>query len=109
MSYRCAIQSLQDQQLSAASKPVGSVLGALDVPRPDRGPSCKAMIGYCQAVTVWMAASVTILQRLVDLNQQARNPQQQLSAEASFNSTPCIYQLVDQDATVVLGLLHETG
>ncbi|KAL0023606.1 hypothetical protein WJX77_006297 [Trebouxia sp. C0004] len=78
---RCAIQSLQDQQLSAASKPVDSVLGALDVPRPDRGPSCKAMIGYCQAVTVWMAASVTILQRLVDLNQQASNPQQQLSAE----------------------------
>jgi len=83
---RCAIQSLHDQQLSAPSKPVGSVLGALDVPKPDRGPSCKAMIGYCQALTVWMAASNTILQRLVDLNKQAsvaRIPEQQLSVEAS--------------------------
>ncbi len=83
---RCAIQSLQDQQLSAPSKPVGSVVGALDVLKPDRGPSCKAMIGYCQALTVWMAASVTILHRLVDLNKQAsaaRVPEQQLSVEAS--------------------------
>ncbi|DBA99354.1 TPA: hypothetical protein ACH3X3_011954 [Trebouxia sp. C0006] len=42
------------------------------------------MIGYCQAVTVWMAASVTILHRLVDLNKQAsaaRIPEQQLSVE----------------------------
>ena len=68
---RCAIQSFQDQQLSAPSKPVGSSLRALDVPKPDRGHSCKAMIGYCQALTVWMAASVTTLQRLVDLNKQA--------------------------------------
>ncbi len=83
---RCTIQSLQDQQLSAPSKHVGSVLGTLDVPKPDRGPSCKAMIGYCQALTVWMAASVTILQRLVDLNKQAsvaKIPEQQLSVEAS--------------------------
>ena len=87
---RCAIQNLHDQQLSLPSKPVGSVVGALDVPKPDRGPTCKAMIGYCQALTVWMAASVTILHRLVDLNKQAsaaRIPEQQLSVEASSSSS----------------------
>jgi len=65
------------------------------VPKPDRGPSCKAMIGYCQAVTVWMAASVTILHRLVDLNKQAsaaRIPEQQLSVEASSTTLSCVAQ-----------------
>ena len=57
---------------------------SLDVPQPDRGPSCKAMIGYCQAVTVWMAASVGVLHRLVELNRSPsviKLPEQQLSAE----------------------------
>ena len=92
---RCAIQSLQDQQLGAPSKSVGNVLGVLDVPKPDRGPSCKAMIGYCQALTVWMAASVTIAQRLVDLNKQAsavRILEQQLSVEASSTDSSHVAQ-----------------
>jgi len=101
---RCAIQSLQDQQLSGPSKPVDSVLGALDVPKPDRGPSCKAMIGYCQALTVWMAASVTILQRLADLNKQAsaaRIPEQQLSVEAS--STDLLRSLASCTSRPIVG------
>ena len=55
-----------------------------EMPSPDVGPKCKAMIGFCQALTVWIAACAGIMQRLVDQQRDPsvrRLPEHELSTE----------------------------
>lgn len=46
------------------------VCASLEIPKPDMGPQCKAMIGICQAYTVWMAACTGTMQRVAELGKQ---------------------------------------
>ena len=73
---RCSIQRTQEQQLMAmnskSSVPMAS-LNRLEVPQPDVTPACKAMIGCCQARTVWMSVKVGILQRLARLQTSSKS------------------------------------
>lgn len=80
---RCSIQWTQEQQLMAmnskSSVPMAS-LDSLEVPQPDVTPACKAMIGCCQARTVWMSVKVGFLQRLARLQTSSK------SADSAANS-----------------------
>lgn len=86
---RCSIQRNQDEQLISMGTvpPLATVqMSDLEVPRPDVTPECKAKIGYCQAMTVWMSANVAIIQRLAKLKTTKQSAaadarQDQLSAE----------------------------
>lgn len=85
---RCAIQRKHDQQVNERGSKGSSTaadLSSFEVPQPDVIPKCKAMIGFCQAMAVWMSCSAAIIQRLVNLNQQApaNQKKQRPSAEAS--------------------------
>ena len=46
------------------------VCASLEVPKPDVGQQCKAMIGICQASTVWMATCTGTMQRVGELSKQ---------------------------------------
>lgn len=46
------------------------VCANLEVPKPDVGQQCKAMIGICQALTVWMATCTGTMQRVGELSKQ---------------------------------------
>lgn len=45
-------------------------LASLEVPKPDVGPKCKALIGMCQACTIWMATCTGTMQRVGELSKQ---------------------------------------
>lgn len=47
-----------------------AVCASLEVPKPDVGSQSKAMIGICQALTVWMAACTGTMQRVAELGKQ---------------------------------------
>lgn len=73
---RCSIQRQHDQRLVEVGSKAGNVKAALDsleVPQPDVTSRCKAMIGYCQAMAVWMLATVAVMQRLAKLNKTSAN------------------------------------
>ena len=87
--HRCSIQRNHDQQLIALGSKHNSAAAdstSLEVPQPDVIPKCKAMIGFCQAMAVWMSCTAAIIQRLANLNQKAPAADQKklrLAAEAS--------------------------
>lgn len=53
------------QEEQAAASHTEALLSSLQAPRPDVRPKCKAMIGQCQVMTIWMAANVAAMVRLV--------------------------------------------
>ena len=74
-------------QLGSKASSAAADLSSLEVPQPDVIPTCKAMIGFCQAMVVWMSCTAAIIQRLAHLNQltsAAEQRKQRLSLEASF-------------------------
>ena len=64
---RISIGRMHDQleEEPAAVLHKEALLSSLQAPRPDVRPRCKAMIGQCQAMTIWMAANVAAMVRLV--------------------------------------------
>ena len=78
-------QEQHAQAWSSRKGPFASgVCASLEVPKPDVGPKCKAMIGICQALTVWMAACTGTMQRVAELGKQGSSNgihAQQLSVE----------------------------
>lgn len=96
---RCSIQRTQEQMLmamnSTSSVPMAS-LNSLEVPQPDVTPACKAMIGCCQARTVWMSVKVGILQRLARLHTSSKSSDSSANSlevfTVSFTLGLCIYQ-----------------
>ena len=62
---RCSLQCIEDELNAWATACPAST--DLEVPKPDITPACKAMVGYCQAKTVWMSASAATIERLAKM------------------------------------------
>ena len=90
-----------------------AVCASLEVPKPDVGSQCKAMIGICQALTVWMAACTGTMQRVAELGKQGTGNgihAQQLSVEVKaqpLNQTSRPIRFACHDATEYLHQLQQ--
>ncbi|KAL3140347.1 hypothetical protein ABBQ38_004611 [Trebouxia sp. C0009 RCD-2024] len=67
---RNVLRRLQEQHALGAGSCAPGALASLEVPKPDVGPKCKALIGMCQARTVWMATCTGTMQRVGELSKQ---------------------------------------
>ena len=73
----------------AAALQTEALLNSLQAPRPDIRPNCKAMIGQCQVMTVWMAANIAAIVSLLQPGTSDRMTEEQLAAEVRLLSAPC--------------------
>lgn len=99
LSCRCSIQQ-QQEQLAAngfSSAAIARACAGLQMPKPDVGPYCKATIGLCLTLSMYMAACAAVMQRLIDLQHKlfpGKDVPQQLADEVST----CHYSFAKSDA-----------
>lgn len=54
----------------------------VQAPQPDIRANCKAMIGFVQALTVFMAGCVASMQRVLDMHRLLKQHRRQIHSQA---------------------------